>query len=267
MHTDLNELLGTARDIAREASDLVRATGVHGVEHKGAVDLVTTMDLRCEELIRKRLGQRTPGIPILAEEGGGDSEANTRWIVDPIDGTTNFVHGYPAYAVSIGLQLDGELAVGCVHDIPNDRSYAAARGAGAWCDDRPLRVSATPKLDQALLVTGFAYDRRERVDFYLAYVRAFLQRAQGLRRGGAAALDFCLLADGRLDGYWEFNLNAWDVAAGVLIVQEAGGIVTNMDGSPIDLFGRNLLATNGPIHDEMKTVLADVGKLRQSQGE
>lgn len=242
---------------AEAAGSIIRDArqGALHVHHKGAIDLVTQVDLAAERAIRDILERCTPDIPVLAEEGGGASHDKTRWIVDPLDGTTNFVHGYPSYAVSIGLQVDGELEVGCVFDAVNGRAYTARRGAGAWLGDQRLQVSDTSHLEQALLVTGFPYDRRERIDWYLSFVREFLLKGRGLRRAGAAAMDFVALATGVIDGYWEFGLNPWDVAAGVLLVQEAGGTVTDMEGGPLALDRPRLLATNGKVHAEMSELL------------
>jgi myo-inositol-1(or 4)-monophosphatase len=250
-----SELAAIAQRTAEAAGALIRSMGSpKDVGHKGVVDIVTEVDLASEREVRRLLGEATPEIPILAEEEGGPTHG-TRWIVDPLDGTVNFVHGYPAYAVSIALQIDGELVAGAVHDVPNERTYWAARGGGAWRDDRRMRVSAVPTLGDALLVTGFAYDRRERAAFYARMVEAFLARGQCLRRGGSAALDFCLVADGRLDGYWELGLQPWDVAAGILIVEEAGGRVTDAAGRPVDVDRPEVVASNGRIHDEMRSVL------------
>jgi myo-inositol-1(or 4)-monophosphatase len=178
--------------------------------------------------------------------------------VDPLDGTTNFVHGYPSYAVSIALEIEGVLEVGCIYDAVNGRPYTARRGHGAYCEGVPLRVSETDSLDKALLVTGFPYDRRTHVDRYLRYVRQFLVASQGIRRAGAAAMDFVALASGQVDGYWEFGLNPWDVAAGVLMVSEAGGTVTDMAGGPLDLGAPRLLASNGKVHGLMTQILAEL---------
>ncbi len=251
------KLMTVAEEAARKAGTIIRdAAGTHlDVQHKGAIDLVTQVDLAAEAAIRSCLSAHTPDIPILAEEGGGPWDESTRWIVDPLDGTTNFVHGYPSYAVSIGLQVDGVLEVGCVFDAVHGRSYTATRGGGAWWGDQRLQVSECTSLDRALLVTGFPYDRRTNVDRYLKYVREFLIRTQGIRRAGAAAMDFVALASGRVDGYWEFGLNPWDVAAGVLLVQEAGGVVTEMNAEPINLLSPRLLATNGPLHQEISEIL------------
>jgi len=224
---------------------------------KGAVDLLTRVDLACEEAIRAVLSRHTPSVPILGEEGGGARDARTRWIVDPLDGTTNFVHGFPAYAVSIGLQVDGELAAACIYDPLRDHLYTADKGQGAFCNGRRLAVSEASTLEDALVLTGFAYDRRERADFYLRFVKRFLEASRGLRRAGAAALDLAHIACGRADGFWEFGLSPWDVAAGVLLVREAGGRVTDMGLGPLSIDRPRLLATNGRIHDEMSQILVD----------
>jgi myo-inositol-1(or 4)-monophosphatase len=254
-------MIRAAVEAAQAAGDIIRAgrrpLERGAVDHKGAVDLVTEVDLACERRICEILARHTPEIPILAEEGGGAEQTTTRWIVDPLDGTTNFVHDFPSYAVSIGLQVDGKLMVAAIHDPVRNHTYTATRGGGAWCGDRPLRVSACTHLDQALVGSGFAYDRRERPDFYLKFVRAFLIRAQGFRRVGAAAMDLVHIAAGRLDGFWEFALNPWDVAAGVLLIQEAGGRVTDVAGGDLNLDQPRVLATNGTaLHDEMLAVLA-----------
>ena len=169
-----------------------------------------------------------------------------------------FCHGYPSYAVSIALQVDGVLEAGCIFDAVGGVPYTAIRGGGAYRDGEPIAVSETPVLDRALLVTGFPYDRRTQIDRYLPYVREFLIASQGLRRAGAAAMDFVAIASGRVDGYWEFGLNPWDIAAGVLLVREAGGTVSDMEGGTLDLMRPRLLATNGKIHDEMTQKLAEL---------
>jgi myo-inositol-1(or 4)-monophosphatase len=245
---------------SKAAATIIRdsQSGTLNVRHKGVVDLVTQVDLAAERVIRSVLAEHTPNIPVLAEEGGGATDCTTRWIVDPLDGTTNFVHGYPSYAVSIALEVEGELTVACVFDAVNGVAYTAEKGGGAWCGEQRLQVSDTPELVEALLATGFPYDRRENVDRYLRYVRAFLLAGQGLRRAGAAAMDFVAVAAGRIDGYWEFGLNPWDVAAGVLLVQEAGGVVTDMTGGPLDLGNPRLLCSNGKVHDEMIKILTQL---------
>lgn len=246
-------MIELARQAARGAGALLRARPPLRVDHKSAVDLVTQVDLASEARILELLGPS--GLPVLAEEGGGASTARDRWIVDPLDGTTNYVHGFPFYCVSIALELDGALALGVVYDPVRDLLYEAQAGQGAWVGDQPLRVSGVSALDHALVASGFAYDRRTRADDYLRFIRVFLERAQGFRRAGAAALDLCMVASGVLDGFWEFNLSPWDVAAGALIVQEAGGRVTDMDGGPLTLDAPRVLATNGLIHTEMRDII------------
>jgi len=248
-------LLAAATEAAQAAGKIIREAKTLHVQHKGTVDLVTQIDLAAEHAICEILTQRTPGIPILAEEGGGAATESTRWIVDPLDGTTNFVHNFPSYAVSIALQQDGELVVGCILDVVLDLTYTAKRGCGAFCEGEPIRVSTTNALQQSLLLTGFPYDRHERAAHYLSFVQAFMEQAQGIRRAGAAALDFTHIAAGKADGFWEFNLSPWDVAAGILLVEEAGGKVTDMNGSPLSLDKPRLLASNGIIHDQMRQIL------------
>jgi len=251
------QALQTAIAAAKAAGAIILAHDRSTLEihHKGTVDLVTQVDLACEGAIRAVLQERSPGVPILAEEGGGSTTASTRWIVDPLDGTTNFVHGYPSYAVAVALELDGQLEAGCIYDPVRDQTYTARRGCGAACDGRPISVSKTSSLIESLLITGFPYERRERVDHLLRYLRAFLLRSRGLRRMGAASMDFVAIATGIADGYWEFGLSPWDVAAGALLVAEAGGKVTDFDGAPLDLGSGRMVASNGIVHQEMCEVL------------
>ncbi len=245
-------MLGLAVEAARAAGVLLRDRSGLRVRHKGAVDLVTQVDLACEEAIREVL-QRS-GIEILGEEGGG-SRGQTRWIVDPLDGTTNFVHGFPSYCCSIALQVEGDLKIGVIYDPVHDRMFTAQSGLGARCNGERLQVSDRCELGESLVASGFAYDRRERAADYLRFVKVFLEQAQGFRRAGAAAMDLAMVATGQLDGFWEFGLNAWDVAAGVLLVQEAGGQVSDMDGAPLALDSPRLLATNGRIHGAMRQLI------------
>ena len=245
-------MIELAREVAREAGALIREGKQHmQVEHKGAVDLVTQLDKASEDLIRSRFQAAEPGIPILAEEGGGAENESTRWIVDPLDGTTNFVHDFPFYCVSIALEKEGVLELAVIYDIANHRLYEAERGKGAMRDGAPLSVSSEDSLNRALVASGFAYDRRSRADFYLAYVKRFLETAQGFRRCGSAAMDLAMLAEGKLDAYWEFGLNPWDVAAGALIVGEAGGRVSDVTGAPLQLNEPRILATNSHLHEAM----------------
>lgn len=223
---------------------------------KGAVDWVTDADLGAERAIREVLARHTPDVPILGEEGGG-GDATTRWVVDPLDGTTNFVHGFPFYAVSIGLEVDGVPTVGVVHDVVRRRTFRATTGRGGTVEGVPLRTSEVRTLEGALCATGFAYDRRKRVDFYLRFVREMLLRSQGIRRAGAAALDLASTAEGSIDVYWEFALSPWDVVAGIVLVREAGGRVSPIPGHPLTS-PANPIATNPWLHDE---VVALIGRL------
>jgi myo-inositol-1(or 4)-monophosphatase len=251
-------MLPVAVKAAQAAADIIRRSSARRIEHKGDVDLVTEVDLACESAIREVLERETPGIPILGEEGGGAVGASTRWIVDPLDGTTNFVHGFPAYCVCIALEDRGELRAGVILDPVRDRCYSAEKGRGATMNGERMRVSGCSSLDTALLASGFPYDRRRRAAELLRYVQAFLERSQGFRRAGSAGMDLAFVASGALDGYWEFGLHPWDVAAGIVLVREAGGAVTDVAGGDLDLDAPRILASNGAIHDEMLAVLADL---------
>ncbi len=251
-------MLEIAERAAREAGRIMREGRACAVQHKGAVNLVTEIDLACETAVREILAQGDPGIPVLGEEEGGAEGASTRWIVDPLDGTTNYVHGYPSYCCCIALQDRGELEIGVIYDPVRDQCYRGQRSRGADLDGAPLRVSTCDDLDRGLMASGFPYDRRERIDEYLAYVRAFVLRAQGFRRAGAAGMDLALLAAGRVDGFWEFGLQPWDVAAGALLIREAGGEVTDMDGGPLDVQRPRILASNGLLHQAMLEVIAEL---------
>ncbi|HUF92613.1 MAG TPA: inositol monophosphatase family protein [Candidatus Limnocylindria bacterium] len=249
-------------DAARAAGRLLRdeLAGVRRISYKGApTNLVTEMDARAEALIVDALRGTFPDDAILAEEGGATAGASgRRWIIDPLDGTTNYAHGVPAFAVSIALERDGRVEVGVLYEPNLDELFVAERGGGATLNDVPLAVSATKSLDASLLTTGFPYDVRVRADNNLAEYSAFSLRSRGVRRWGSAVIDLAYIAAGRFDGYWELQLMPWDVAAGALVVEEAGGRVTNIHGGPLDVNAPSLLATNGHIHDEMLAVLADL---------
>jgi len=229
------------------------------VEHKGVVDLVTEADKASERLLVERLGAVLPEASILAEEGSGrERSAALRWIVDPLDGTTNYAHGYPVFSVSIALERDGAIDLGVVLDPTRNECFTALRGQGARLNGQTIHVSATPDLDAALLVTGFPYDVRTTARDNLTQFRQFLKTAQGIRRGGSAALDLCYVACGRFDGFWEESLSPWDMAAGVLIVQEAKGRVTGYLGEAPDVESGHIIATNGRIHDAMQSILVEI---------
>jgi len=261
----LDDVLQTAVGIAQQAAELIRHRARGEVHFKGAVDLVTDVDTAAEALIAARLHAAFPAARLGKAEGGVEAgDAAATWYVDPIDGTTNFAHGFPQFAVSLGLELAGELAVGVVADVGRREVYAAARGLGAWLLDdaggrQRLTVSATTELSRALLATGFPYDRHTAVDCNLAEFEAFLRRAQGIRRAGSAALDLAFTARGWLDGYWEMKLQPWDLAGGVLLVREAGGLVTGYDGGPFALGARQVVASCNPrLHDQLLAVLQQV---------
>jgi myo-inositol-1(or 4)-monophosphatase len=255
----MSELVSAIAEIARAAGaiQLARAADTHRVEYKGAIDLVTEVDRECEAAIVDALARRFPGDDILAEEGAGLRKTSTRrWIVDPLDGTVNYAHGLPFFCCAIALEEAGELAAGVVYDPNRDELFAAERGKGATLNGRPIRVSGTQVLDRALVATGFAYNVREEERFdNLDHFGAFVKRAQAVRRPGSAAIDLAWTAGGRIDGFWELFLKPWDWAAGALLIREAGGRVTSFDGSPFDVYGSQILASNGRIHEEMIGVL------------
>lgn len=235
--------------------------GAQQIRHKGEVDLVTAADREAEEVIVRLLRETFPRHAILAEERGADGrDSSYRWIIDPLDGTTNFAHGFPWFAVSIALERAGEVVLGVVYNPFHRELFCAEKGGGAFLNEVQLRVSATRRLDGALLATGFPYDRRRSPANNYDHFAHFQQRVQGCRRAGAASLDLAYTAAGRLDGYWEMKLKPWDVAAGKLIVEEAGGKVTDFAGGPCDIAGREILASNGLIHREMVAVLQQGGR-------
>jgi myo-inositol-1(or 4)-monophosphatase len=237
---------------------LSRLRRISVTRKSNALDLVTEADHEAEAAVIRTIRRAFPQHAILAEETGRSVERSEhRWIIDPLDGTTNFAHGYPQFCVSIGYERRGRMEFGVVYDAAKKECFAARRGKGARLNGRPIHVSKVRDLSAALLCTGFPYDRRERRRFYLCFWENFMTRVQAVRRAGAAALDLCYVACGRVDGFWEFGLKAWDVAAGSLIVEEAGGRVANMDGTPLDLEAGRILATNGLLDGEMKSVIAE----------
>jgi myo-inositol-1(or 4)-monophosphatase len=262
-------LLSTAESIAREAGALLREFYHRGVrtEYKGDVDLVTEADRASEALISARLRAAFPGHGIYGEEGtrqGLDREF--RWYVDPLDGTTNFAHGFPVFCVVLGCERrrpglapdeDGEIIAGVIYDPLRDEMFSAERGAGATLNGETIHVSRTKALQESLIATGFPSHKRHRspnVHFY----QEFTLRSHGVRRAGSAAIDMAYVACGRFDGYWEFQLNPWDTSAGYLLIEEAGGRITHFDDSKFTLDSREILATNGLIHNEMEHLFADM---------
>lgn len=227
----------------------------HQVDLKGRGNLVTEVDRLAEKAILESIRSQFPDHAIVAEESGEHGKgAEYVWYVDPLDGTTNYAHGFPIFAVSVGLVRNGQPIVGVVFAPALRELFTATWGGGTWLNGRPVRVSTAPNLEQSLVATGF-YPPVQDLHNVDEFVH-MLQNSQAVRRPGAASMDLAYVACGRFDGYWEYRLAPWDVAAGALLVTEAGGTVTNMDGSPFDLYGRAILATNGVVHAEMKEVLA-----------
>lgn len=224
------------------------------VDKKGTIDLVTEVDVEVERLFRARIAERFPGHAVFAEELSETDPASSTshvWVFDPIDGTTNYSHGLPIFCASLALEIDGEPVVGAVYDPTRRELFTAERGVGAFLNGRRLQVSRADHLVDAMLVTGFPYDVHDRVDEIVGLFGRFVGQARAVRRLGSAAIDLCYVAAGRLDGFWERNLKPWDTAAGVLIVREAGGTITGMDGAGYSSRVPHLLATNGRIHDDM----------------
>jgi myo-inositol-1(or 4)-monophosphatase len=250
--------LATAVEAVVRAGEIQRSrfgTDIH-VDKKGAIDLVTDVDWEVERMFRALVAKRFPDHIVLAEEMGETGAASRyRWVFDPLDGTTNYAHGIPIFCATLALEIDGVPTVGAVFDPNRNELFTAERGVGAWLNGRRLHVSATTTLRDAILVTGFPYDIRDKLDDLLALFGSFLLHARAVRRLGSAAIDLCWTAAGRMDGFWEQGLKAWDTMAAALIVQEAGGRVTAVDGSPWQPHGGNVLASNGPIHDEMIAVI------------
>jgi len=258
-------LLAIAVDAARQAGQVLQECARTGfcVEHKNVINLVTDADRRAEQRIIDVIQKAFPSHRILAEERGlaQPSPSPYQWVIDPLDGTTNFAHGFPAYCVSIGVQHEGRGLIGVVFDPTRDELFTARRGKGAFLNNAPITVSTADQLDRALLVTGFAYDIRDTPDNNLDHFVRFALKTQGLRRTGTAALDLCYVASGRFDGYWEVTLNPWDMAAGVVILEEAGGKVTNFRGETHSIYGKQLVASNGRIHRAMLDVLQQTHSL------
>lgn len=249
--SSLAALLTDVVTAVQEAGDIIRdhAKRPRDIHYKGRIDLVTATDVAVEDFLRRRLSAILPGSRFLAEESSPTAgiEENT-WIIDPVDGTTNFAHNLPFVATSIGLWRDGDIILGVVNGPLIGECFTALRGGGAFCNNAPLRVSSTPDLEHSLVATGFPYAIEEELPGLLRRLDRVLPRTQGVRRYGAAALDLAYVAAGRYEGFYERRLNPWDVAAGWLLVREAGGAVTRMDGTPFALRHHDIVATNGAIH-------------------
>ena len=246
----------TAGFIRQEAATFDRSK----VEQKGVHDLVSYVDQETERRLVAGLRQLLPEAGFITEEGTAGPNAHTEeftWIIDPLDGTTNFVHSLPVYSISVALLHREVLVVGVVHEVNRDESFRAVRGGGAFCNNVPIHVSDVPDLNSALVATGFPYTDFGQLHTYLQVLGAFITRSHGVRRLGSAAVDLAYVAAGRFEGFFEFNLNAYDVAAGILLVREAGGHVTQFLEAGDPVFGREVLASNGPIHAEMQATIGE----------
>jgi myo-inositol-1(or 4)-monophosphatase len=256
--------LTTAIEAVTRAGDIMmsRSGGDVRIDKKGTIDLVTDVDIAIEREFRALVAERFPDHDVLAEELGGsrDAPSGPRWVFDPIDGTTNFAHGLPIFCSSVALEVDGMAEVAAVYDPTRKELFTAERGGGAFLNGQPIRVSPARELVDAMLVTGFPYDVHERVEEIVGLFGAFVGRARAVRRLGSAAIDLCYVAAGRLDAFWETDLKPWDTAGGSLIVQEAGGRVTDMAGGGFRSRARSVLASNGLLHGPMLKVIEDFHK-------
>ena len=254
--------LTTAVEAVVRAGDMMMARfgKTLRIGKKGAIDLVTEVDVAIERMFRAMAAERFPDHAVLAEEFGGSSVVpeGPCWVFDPIDGTTNYAHGLPIFCSSIALEIGGVAEVAAVYDPTRQELFTAERGGGALLNGQPMRVSSAATLLDAMLVTGFPYDVHQRVDEIVDLFRAFVGRARAVRRLGSAALDLCYVAAGRMDGFWERDLNPWDIAGGALLVSEAGGRVTTLQGDPFSSRGRSVLASNSLIHEAMLDIVRTV---------
>lgn len=256
---DLHLFYSIAAESAKSAGLIIRKGlgGKFSVEHKGRVDLVTDIDKSAEEAIKLRISKAFPEHQILAEESElTHRESDFRWIIDPLDGTTNFTHGYPVFSVSIALEYQGKVILGLIYDPMREELFSAIRGKGAFLNDAQIRVSATESLLNSLLATGFPYVQDEKFHLNFEHFKTLYMQCQGIRRGGSAALDLAYVACGRFDGYWEYNLKPWDCAAGALIVEEAGGIVTQSNGDDHSPYIPDICVSNGLIHADLIILLS-----------
>jgi myo-inositol-1(or 4)-monophosphatase len=240
---------------------------VKNIDYKGAYNIVTDVDKASELLILSILQPEFPDVGVLAEEGGAmNAQSDSRWLIDPLDGTTNYAHAYPFFAVSIGFEVRGEMKFGAVFNPISNELFWAEQGKGAFLNDEPIRVSSLNSLNVSLLATGFPPDTKKAHDDNMVRFRTLTDMSHGVRRDGSAALDLSFVACGRFDGFWELKLSPWDTAAGSLLVREAGGSVTNIEGGPFDITTGHILATNGHIHDEVVEQLRKIESQTASAG-
>jgi myo-inositol-1(or 4)-monophosphatase len=251
------EFLDFATELARAGGEVLRhyMAREKRVELKSKANLVTVADRESEALIIRRINERYPNHAVLAEESGASGKGQGKWIIDPLDGTTNFAHQYPFFCVSIAFEQRGEILCGAVYDPVRDEMFSAGRGVGSFLNGQRISVSEVDRLGSALLLTGFSYGVRDKIALAMSQFQAFIVESQAVRRGGSAALDLCYVALGRSDGFWELDLHPWDTAAGRVIVEEAGGRVTDFKGREFSIYGKDILASNSRIHEEMMAVL------------
>ncbi|HDY89667.1 MAG TPA: inositol monophosphatase [bacterium] len=257
-----NELFQTATAAARLAGAILKDhfEKHKEISYKGRINIVTDVDYRSEEEIINLIKSRYPEHDIIAEESNNEIIGSPfRWVIDPLDGTVNYAHDFPFFAVSIALEINGEIEIGIVYNPIMDEFFHARKGEGAFLNNVPISVSKTNNLEKSLLATGFPYDIRES-SHNLAHFNHLIKLAQGIRRPGSAALDICYCAMGRFDGYWEITILPWDIAAGILIVTEAGGIVSKLNGEPLSIYDKQVVASNGRIHNELVKEIQTVNK-------
>jgi myo-inositol-1(or 4)-monophosphatase len=260
---DLLKVLNQTKAVAEEAGAFIRKErqffDLKNVEQKGLNDLVSYVDKQAEMMIVERLSTILPEADFITEEGSAQSDGKDyTWIIDPLDGTTNFIHGLPIFSVSIGLRHMDEMVIGVVYEVNFHECFYAMKGHGAFCNGKAIEVSPVKSLNESLIATGFPYSAFSQIDAYLDALKELMKKTHGVRRLGSAAIDLCYVAVGRVDGFFEFDLKPYDVAAGALIVQEAGGMVTDFSQGNNYLFGKEILATNGFIHEEFDALLKAV---------
>jgi len=256
---EMEEFYKFALEVAYKAGEEIMHffSKPHQISYKGDINLVTEADLASERFIKESIYIKYPKHAILAEESGlkEGEKADITWIIDPLDGTTNFAHGLPWFCVSIGLEIKGEIVLGAIYNPVLKEMFSALKGQGAFLNEKPIKVSQTQELIKGLLATGFPYDIQQHPEPVMTRFHRMIMHARGVRRAGSAALDLCYVACGRFDGFWEERLHPWDTAAGMLIVQEAGGKVSDFAGNPYSIYDKEILATNGFLHENMLKVL------------
>jgi len=256
---ELSALLKEVKKVAKLAGEYIRKERINfsysQVENKGLNDLVSHVDRQSEKLLVNELKHLIPGAGFLVEENTVSESGEYTWIIDPLDGTTNFVHGIPCYAVSVGLEFKGEIILGVVYEVSRDECFYAIKGGGAFLNEKSIKISERQTLSEALIATGFPIYNFTHLDNYLLALKTFMQKTQGIRRIGSAASDLCYLACGRVDGFFEYNLNPWDVAAGALIVKEANGVVTDFKSGNNWLYGKEICAGNPLLFQEFFSIV------------